>query len=206
VGEGMFELRSFFKCVLAYCEVNLSFYDNLFVSLLVPDKNSVKQADSVFDYLRYLIDEKIIFYKHLSINICNEAGGMNLEYMSFIVDNPQDNACSVWIYFHNRYNTTKTIIPTTTSSFIASCDMFIDRLHQKTHTRPMCKTDRNIAKRSDMNNVNTVICEQTKSWLKQYLNMLCNFSGERSKYYYLFLFHLFNCKRCMIDPLCQGLF
>jgi len=42
--------------------VNLSFYDNLFVSLLVPDKNSVKQADSVFDYLRYLIDETIIFY------------------------------------------------------------------------------------------------------------------------------------------------
>ena len=86
----MFELRSFFKCVLAYWEVNLSFYDNLFVSLLVPDKNSVKQADSVFDYLRYLIDETIIFYKHLSINICNEAGGMNLEYISFIVDNPQD--------------------------------------------------------------------------------------------------------------------
>ena len=86
----MFEPRSFLKCILAYCEVNLSFYDSLFVSLLVTDKNSVKQADSVFEYLSYLIDEIIIFYKHLLINICNEDGGMNLEYISFIVDNPQD--------------------------------------------------------------------------------------------------------------------
>ena len=55
--------------------------------------------------------------------------------------------------------------------------------------------DRNINMRRDLDGVNTVICEQTNSWLKQYLNMLCNFSGERSKFYYLFLFHLLNCKR-----------
>ena len=111
-----------------------------------------------------------------------------------------DNACSVWVYFKNRFHQTKTIKLTPISSFLDSCDMCIDRLHQKTHTRPMCHTDRNINSRSDLADVNTVICEQTNSWLKQYLNMLCNFSGERSKFYYLFLFHLLNCKRCSLNP------
>ncbi len=111
-----------------------------------------------------------------------------------------DNACSVWIYFKNRLHSTKTIVPTSIALFLDSCDMYIDRLHQKTHTRPMCRTDRNISSRPDLINVNTVICEQTNSWLKQYLNMLCNFSGERSKFYYLFLFHLLNCKRCSFNP------
>ena len=111
-----------------------------------------------------------------------------------------DNACSVWIYFKKRFHSTKTIMPTPIASFLDSCDMYIDRLHQKTHTRPMCLTDRNVNSRPDLINVNTVICEQTNSWLKQYLNMLCNFSGERSKFYYLFLFHLFNCRHCSFDP------
>ena len=84
--------------------------------------------------------------------------------------------------------------------FLDSCDMYIDRLHQKTHTRPMCLTDCNITSRMDLVDVDTMICEQTNSWLKQYLNILRNFSGERSKYYYLFVFHLLNCKRCSLDP------
>ncbi len=111
-----------------------------------------------------------------------------------------DNACSVWLYLKNRLHSTKTIPSTPIALFLDSCDMYIDRLHQKTHTRPICITDRNIGTRPDLIKVNTVICEQTNSWLKQYLNMLCNFSGERSKFYYLFLFHLRNCKRCSIDP------
>lgn len=111
-----------------------------------------------------------------------------------------DNACSVWIYFKKRFHSMKTITPTSIALFLDSCDMYIDRLHQKTHTRPMCLTDRNINLRPDLTNVNTVICEQTNSWLKQYLNMLRNFSGERSKFYYLFLFHLFNCRHCSFDP------
>ena len=36
-----------------------------------------------------------------------------------------------------------------------------------------------------------VICEQTNSWLKPYLNMLRNFSGERSQFYYLFFISSF---------------
>ncbi|CAM2728125.1 unnamed protein product [Rotaria socialis] len=111
-----------------------------------------------------------------------------------------DNACSVWIYFKKRLHENKTIVPTELALFLDSCDLYIDRLHQKTHTRPMCLKDRNINTRPDLADVNTVICEQTNSWLKQYLNMLCNFSGERSKFYYLFLFHLLNCKRSSFYP------
>ena len=106
-----------------------------------------------------------------------------------------DNACSVWIYFKRRLHEKQTINPTKVALFLDSCDLYIDRLHQKTHTRSMCLTERNINKRRDLDDVNTVICEQTNAWLKQYLNMLCNFSGERSRFYYLFLFHLLNCKR-----------
>jgi hypothetical protein len=111
-----------------------------------------------------------------------------------------DNACSVWIYFKKRFHETKTIVPTPIASFVDSCDMYIDRLHQKTHTRPMCRQERNINSRPDLADVNTVVCEQTNSWLKQYLNILCNFSGERSKFYCIFLFHLFNCRRCSFNP------
>ena len=106
-----------------------------------------------------------------------------------------DNACSVWIYFKNRFHQQKTILSTPISVYLDSCDMYIDRLHQRTHTRPMCKNERNINLRSDLRDVNTVVCEQTNSWLKSYLNMLMNFSGGRSKFYYLFLFHLLNCHR-----------
>ena len=111
-----------------------------------------------------------------------------------------DNSCSVWMYFKKRFHETKTIAPTSVSCFLDSCGMYIDRLHQKTHTRPMCLKDRNINIRLDLADVNTVICEQTNSWLKQYVNILCNLSGDHSKFYYLFLFHFLNCKRSSHDP------
>ena len=111
-----------------------------------------------------------------------------------------DNACSVWTYFKTRLHTTKTLVPTQSSLFLDSCEMFIDRLYQKTHNRPMCRTERNINLKSHLNDVNTVVCEQTNSWLKQFINILCNLSGQRSKFYYLFLFYMLNCKRCSLNP------
>ena len=109
-----------------------------------------------------------------------------------------DNACSVWLYFRKRLHETKTIKATEISTFIDESDMYIDRFHQKTHTRPMCHKERNIRLRPDLADVNTQVCEQTNSWLKQYVNILCNLAGQRSKYYYLFLFHLLNCRRSTI--------
>lgn len=114
-----------------------------------------------------------------------------------------DNACSVWIYFKKRFHESKTITATDVSNFIDASDMYIDRLHQKTHTRPMCHKERNINSRSDLADVNTVVCEQTNAWLKQYLNILCNFSGQRSRFYYLFLFHFLNCKRSSLQSECK---
>ena len=63
--------------------------------------------------------------------------------------------------------------------------------------------ERNIKSRLDLADVNTVVCEQTNAWLKQYLNILCNLSGQRSKFYYLFLFHLMNCKRSSLKSECK---
>ena len=45
-----------------------------------------------------------------------------------------DNACSVWIYFKKRLHENKTINPTEVALFLDSCDLYIDRLQQKTHT------------------------------------------------------------------------
>lgn len=148
-----------------------------------------------------------IIVDYLEINLSEQVHITLLHWMNMLKKIDQlstiptvfvyDNACSVWMYFKKRFHETKTIAVTEVSSFIDAADLYIDRLHQKTHSRPMCQTDRNIKHRTDLDNVNTVVCEQTNSWLKQYLNILCNFSGQRSKFYYLFLFHHWNCKRSL---------
>ena len=150
----------------------------------------------VVDYLEINLSEQVHITLLHWMNMLRKIHQLSVIPKIFIYD----NACSVWIYFKKRFHETKTITVTEVSSFIDSCDMYIDRLHQKTHTRPMCKKDRNINSRSDLGDVNTVVCEQTNSWLKQYLNVLSNFSGQRSKFYYLFLFHLLNCKRSSLEP------
>jgi hypothetical protein len=149
----------------------------------------------VVDFLEINLSEQVYITLLHWTNMLKKINDLSTIPKVFIYD----NACSVWIYFKKRFHDVETILPTTASSFLDSCDMYIDRLHQRTHTRPMCLKDRNINSRPDLDNVNTVICEQTNSWLKQYLNMLRNFSGERSKFYYLFLFHLLNCKRCSFN-------
>jgi hypothetical protein len=150
----------------------------------------------VVDFLEINLSEQVYITLLHWINMLKKINDLTIIPTVLIYD----NACSVWIYFKNRLHNTNTITSTCTTSFIDSCDMYIDRLHQKTHTRPMCHTDRNISTRPDLDDVNTVVCEQRNSWLKQYLNILCNFSGQRSKFYYMFLFHLLNCKHCSLNP------
>lgn len=66
-----------------------------------------------------------------------------------------DNASSVRIYIKKRFHESKTITVTDIPHFLDTCDMYIDRLHQKTHTRPMCHRERNINSRSDLGDINT---------------------------------------------------
>ena len=152
-------------------------------------------CDIVVDFLGINFSEQVFITLLHWTNMLRKIHDISILPRVFIYD----NACSVWIYFKKRLLENKTVNPTQVALFLDSCDLYIDRLHQKTHTRPMCLMERNINKRPDSADVNTVICEQTNSWLKQYLSMLCNFSGERSKFYYLFLFHLLNCKRSNIS-------
>jgi hypothetical protein len=150
----------------------------------------------IVDFLEINLSEQVYITLLHWINMLRKINNLNTIPKIFIYD----NACSVWIYYKKRLHVTKTISLTPITAFIDSCDMYIDRLHQKTHTRPICLKDRNIDTRPDLTDINTVICEQTNSWLKQYLNMLCNFSGERSTFYYFFLFHHRNCEHCSLDP------
>ncbi|CAF1348165.1 unnamed protein product [Didymodactylos carnosus] len=104
-----------------------------------------------------------------------------------------DNACSVYLYLHKNYG--KLIKKTNASQFVFESELFIDKLHQKNHRRNMCENERNIRKHPKYAHLNTVVCEQTNSVIKQYQNKLSAYCGRRSSIIYLLLFHLLNCKR-----------
>jgi len=116
-----------------------------------------------------------------------------------------DNACSLYIYFRNRYGKSdrnRRIIQTPASEFISECSFFIDRFHQPNHRRPMCQKERNldyIYANSAAKNINTEVAEQRNSVLKQYHNALSSYSSRKARVAYLVLFHLMNCERNTCD-------
>lgn len=112
-----------------------------------------------------------------------------------------DNACSLFMYFWNRYgkaDINRRIVNTPSSEFVSKCSFFIDRFHQPNHKRPMCQKDRNIDFRQDnekVKQINTEAAEQKNSVLKQYQNALSSYSGKKIRVTYLILFHLMNSER-----------
>lgn len=116
-----------------------------------------------------------------------------------------DNACSLFIYFWNRYLKTETnrrILKTSSSEFVSNCSFFIDRFHQPNHRRPMCQKDRNIDYNENSQTtkkINTEAAEQRNNVLKQYQNALSSYSGQKARVAYLILFHLMNCERNKCD-------
>ncbi len=71
----------------------------------------------------------------------------------------------------------------------------VDKFHIGNHKRPMCQAQTNPHKYPEVNQINTVVCEQTNSKLKKYQNALSSFSLPKSKIFYLLLFNLMNCKK-----------
>ncbi|CAF3875966.1 unnamed protein product [Rotaria magnacalcarata] len=116
-----------------------------------------------------------------------------------------DNACSLYIYFWNRYGKSdpnRHIPPTSSSKFISECSFFIDRFHQPNHKRPMCQKERNldyIHTDAAAKSINTEVAEQRNSVLKQYHNALSSYSSKKARIAYLVLFHLMNCERNTCD-------
>lgn len=112
-----------------------------------------------------------------------------------------DNACSLYLYFWNRYgklDVNRRILPTPSSDFVSKCLFFIDRFHQPNHKRPMCQKDRNINFVLDdatSRKINTEAAEQRNSVLKQYQNALSSYSSKKVHIVYLILFHLMNAER-----------
>lgn len=90
--------------------------------------DEIFRSESCFIALRHL-------FKIISV--------INIQYHQ---DQPRliiyDNACSLYIYFWNRYGKTdcnRRILRTSSSKFISECSFFIDRFHQPNHKRPMCQ-------------------------------------------------------------------
>jgi len=116
-----------------------------------------------------------------------------------------DNACSLFIYFWNRYGKSEVnrrILRTVSSNFVSECQFFIDRFHQINHKRPMCQKDRNINYVYDdatTKKINTEVAEQRNSVLKQYQNALSSYSSKKVHIMYLVLFHLMNAERNTCD-------
>ena len=112
-----------------------------------------------------------------------------------------DNACSLFMYFWNRYGKTdvnRRITKTSSSEFVSKCSFFIDRFYQSNHRRPMCQKDRNIDFKHDnekLKKINAEAAEQKNSVLKQYQNALSSYSGKTIRMTYLILFHLMNSER-----------
>ena len=96
----------------------------------------------VVDFLEINFSEQVYITLLHWTNMLRKIQDLSILSRVFIYD----NACSVWIYFKKRLHENKTINPTQVALFLDSCDLYIDRLHQKTHTRPMCLTERNINK------------------------------------------------------------
>jgi hypothetical protein len=116
-----------------------------------------------------------------------------------------DNACSLYIYFWNRYGKSdinRRILQTPSSKFVAQCSFFIDRFHQPNHKRPMCQKERNldyVYTDEAAKTINTEAAEQRNSVLKQYHNALSSYSSKKARIAYLVLFHLMNCERNTCD-------
>ncbi|CAM4812583.1 unnamed protein product [Rotaria magnacalcarata] len=127
----------------------------------------------------------------------------NYKYLPSIII--YDNACSLFIYFWNRYKNNeinRRIVKTPSSEFVSKCSFFIDRFHQPNHRRPMCQKDRNIDFKTNSETtkkINTEAAEQRNSVLKQYQNALSSYSGQKVRVAYLILFHLMNCERNTCD-------
>ncbi len=122
-----------------------------------------------------------------------------------------DNACGLLLTLRNRLGNGKIKRSARTDAlyeyFISflyfvyknpfRCNMtfVVDKFHIGNHKRPMCTTQTNPYKFSELNNINTVVCEQTNSKLKKYQNAFSSFSLPKSKVFYLLLFNLINCKK-----------
>lgn len=111
-----------------------------------------------------------------------------------------DNACSLFMYFWNRYgqnDVNRRIMKTSPSNFLSTCEFYIDRFHQANHKNVNCKTKRNIDYQADpaIKTINTQVLEQKHSILKKFTNIFSTYSSRKVHAFYLLLFHLMNAER-----------
>lgn len=83
-----------------------------------------------------------------------------------------------------------------------------DSVHEKSHTRPMCKRLMNPDHGSNkevMQDINTSVCEQFFSYLTKFRCSLRGYNYPYSTLFTFLLFHLKNCHTVGIDPNATGL-
>ena len=80
------------------------------------------------------------------------------------------------------------------------CTCFLDRLHLRNHKREECQVLYNPNNIENFDNANTMICEQTFSWLSRYKKMFCSLPKTR----FHFLLHCLIKKRNYYTESCHN--
>lgn len=118
-----------------------------------------------------------------------------------------DNACSLRLHW-NKVHATKIFQKNEFTDKLYNLQLFIDRFHQKGHTRPMCKSlmnpDHGYNKKV-MEDINTSVCEQFFSFLTKFRYSLRGYNYPYSTLFTLLLFHLKNCHTVGVDANAMGL-
>ncbi|CAF1037840.1 unnamed protein product [Adineta ricciae] len=77
-----------------------------------------------------------------------------------------DNACGLLLTFRNRLENGR-IRATTRTDALSKMTFLVDKFHIGNHRRAICQSQTNPYKYADVNNINTVVCEQKFAKLKK---------------------------------------
>ncbi|CAF1511842.1 unnamed protein product, partial [Didymodactylos carnosus] len=97
-----------------------------------------------------------------------------------------DNACGLWKTFDTRMKNRR-ITRTPTTDKLKSMQFVVDKFHITNQKRKMCETFTNPWKYLELQNINTQVCEQFNSKVKQYQNPVSSYSAPKSEIFYLLL-------------------
>lgn len=109
----------------------------------------------------------------------------NLRYILY------DDGCHLKKY---ALNPTRSMC-TPTSEWLASLEIVVDKLHFKGHIDTWCHQHCNPYTHSDLENVDTEVCEQIFSWLSRYARITQSMNQQHFLFYILYLCDAHNRKR-----------
>ena len=101
-------------------------------------------------------------------------------------------------YITNHKNSTKFKIESSRSKILSNTKVVVDRFHYKTHVDGYCSLNNNPHSISDLDGINTSVCEQTNFWFGLYKHILKHMNYEHFHFIIFILCNEFN-KEKLID-------